>query len=121
MPDAFPTPELVTRVLRGIPLPVSTEAAMQDAVEQALTDHAFPFERELRMGSSNRIDFMVQGGIGIEVKTRCARRQIHRQLARYADHPDVNALILVTGTFTGLPVTLNGKPLFLVSSGRASL
>ena len=109
------TPEIVVRLLRQTPLPVSTEAAMQEAVEQRLKDFLMPFEREVRMGPNNRIDFMVEGGIGIEVKTRCPRRQIHRQLARYADHPDV------TGTFTGLPETLNEKPVFLVSSGRASL
>lgn len=115
------TPEIVVRLLRQTPLPVSTEAAMQEAVEQRLKDFLMPFEREVRMGPNNRIDFMVEGGIGIEVKTRCPRRQIHRQLARYADHPDVTALILVTGTFTGLPETLNEKSVFLVSSGRASL
>lgn len=115
------TPEIVTRLLRQTPLPVSTESAMQDAIEQRLKDFQIPFTREVRLGSTNRIDFMVQGGIGIEVKTRCPRRQIHRQLARYAEHPDVTSLILVTGTFTGLPETLNEKPVFLVSSARAIL
>ena len=116
-----PAPQSIVTILRGQPYPVSTEAAMQDAVECRLQDFDVPYEREVRMGPNSRIDFMVVGGIGIEVKTRCPRRQIHRQLTRYAEHPDVTALILVTGTFTGLPETLNGKPVYMVSNGRASL
>lgn len=124
MPDTVAenlTPEALTLLLRGQLYPTSTEAAMQYAVEHRLQGFDIPFEREVRMGVKSRIDFMVQGGIGIEVKTRCPRRQIHRQLWRYATHADVTALILVTGTFTGLPETMNEKPVFLVSSGRAAL
>lgn len=94
---------------------------MQNVVEQTLAGFEIPFTREVCIGHANRIDFLSDCGIGIEVKTRCPRRQIHRQLTRYANHPDVTALILVTGTFTGLPETLNSKPVFLVSSARASL
>ncbi len=112
--------EYVTMRLRNHALPTSTEAALQDGIEAALVLHGLQYAREARL-SSGRIDFLLEDGIGLEAKTRQPRRQILRQLQRYADDTTINALILVSGTFMGLPETLNGKPLYLVSCGRAAL
>jgi hypothetical protein len=54
-------------------------------------------------------------------EARYGKRAIYRQLERYAAQPQIAALILVTGTAMGLPAAIGGKPVFIVSTGRASL
>jgi hypothetical protein len=100
---------------------VGQEAWLQMDIEAALTAIGVPFEREARLTTRDRIDFLVAGGIGIEAKTRCSPRQIYRQLERYAAHDAITSLILISGTATGLPEAINGRPLFYISTGRAAL
>lgn len=115
------TPQSLTHQLRGLRMPVTTELALQDALEEWLNSSGMPFEREVRMGPKDRIDFMVADTIGIEVKTRHPRRQIYRQLERYCEGDRLTGLVLVTGTYLGLPDQIHGVPLFLVSLGRGAL
>jgi hypothetical protein len=100
---------------------VGQEIWLQDDIETSLRFLQIAFEREARLAPGERIDFLVAGGIGIEAKTRCAPRKIFRQLERYAAIEAVTSLILITGTATGLPAAINDKPLYLISTGRASL
>ncbi|KIC42212.1 hypothetical protein RA27_02110 [Ruegeria sp. ANG-R] len=120
MPDTI-RPEVLTAQLRRVRFPVSTEQKLQDALEQYLQDHAIPYEREFHLGPGDRIDFLVDGDIGVEVKTRYPRRSTFRQLKRYCEARDLRSLILVTGTTMGLPESINDKPLFIVSVGRGAL
>jgi hypothetical protein len=100
---------------------VSTEAALQQDIWKLLQGlDAEHCDFEYRLGPGDRIDFIIDG-TGIEAKTNCNKRHIYRQLERYAKHEAIDALILVTGTALGLPATINGKPVFFVSLGRAAL
>jgi hypothetical protein len=112
-------PAFVVAVLRQVRFRVSTEAALQASIEEALAP--FPFEREARLGPGERVDFLVDGSIGIEAKTRAAKRPIYMQLRRYARHETISALILVTGTAMGMPSEIDGKPVYYVSIGRGAL
>lgn len=78
---------------------ISTEAQAQFDIGQLLEKAGFVFEREAVLSEKDRIDFLV-GAIGVEVKTSSShsRRDIWRQMQRYAESPRVDALILVTGT-----------------------
>ena len=78
---------------------ISTEAQAQHDIQQLLDREGYVFEREAVLREGDRIDFLV-GAIGIEVKTSSSRsrRDILRQMQRYAESPRVDALILVTGT-----------------------
>ena len=116
----IPTPVEIVAVLRRTRLRVGDEAALQLSIEEALTAAGASFEREHRLNAADRIDFMI-GSVGLEAKTRCNKRVIYRQLERYAAHDAISALILVTGTAMGLPPAIGGKPVYLVSTGRASL
>ena len=100
---------------------VGQEACLQADIETYLTAAGRAFEREARLGPKDRIDFLLADGIGIEAKTRCAPRSIFRQLDRYAGHDSISAIILISGTAMGLPPAAQGKPLYFVSTGRASL
>ena len=100
---------------------VGQERWLQEDIEASLVALGVSFAREARLASGERIDFLVEGGIGIEAKTRCPPRQIFRQLERYAGHAAITTLVLITGTALGLPASIKGKPLFCVSTGRAAL
>lgn len=115
------TAEQLVQHLRRQRYRVGQEAWLQDDIEAALRALDLSYEREARLSSGERIDFLVAGGIGIEAKTRCPARRIYRQLERYAEHERIASLILISGTALGLPPTVNGKPLFYISTGRASL
>lgn len=101
--------------------PTTNELALQNALEDFLTVSDLIFTREVTLNPSDRIDFMIEGQIGIEAKTRYPRRQIYRQLERYCESGKLRALILVTGTSLGLPKQIHGVPLYLVSTGRGAL
>ncbi len=80
------------------------------------------FSREHRLGPADIPDFLVDGRIVVECKKIGANKQAtYRQLRRYAAYPQVEALILATGTAMGLPPQIEGKPAFLVNLGRAWL
>lgn len=102
---------------------LSTEAACQADIEGWLTVRLAgePVEREVRLSHRDRPDFMV-AGVAIEVKMNgAAPAAIIRQLLRYAEHDAVKAIVLATNRAVVLPPSLNGKPVFSISLGRAWL
>jgi hypothetical protein len=115
------TPADVTVILRRGRYQIGTEAALQASIATVLGEAGVPFEPEVRLGPANRIDFLVEGGIGIEAKVRYPRRAIYRQLQRYAESDQITALVLITATALGVPPSINGKPIFYVSIGRTAL
>ncbi len=108
---SYTLPDL-REILCNAHLDLTHETKTQDGIEAALREAGIRFEREVRLGPGERIDFLVHGGIGVEVKLRAGRSLVLRQLHRYAAHDRINALILVTSTprLTNLPATFNGKP-----------
>ena len=111
----------VAAVLRRARYRVSTEGLLHESIAEALVAAGVAFERERRLTPGERIDFLVAGGVGIEAKARYNKRGIYRQLQRYAALEAITGLVLVTGTAIGLPGELHGKPLHVVSTGRAML
>ncbi len=119
MPEISPQ-ELVLK-LRRVRLPNATEQATQDACEEWLKKEGIPYEREVVIGEGERVDFLIAGEIGLEIKVKYPKRQIYRQLERYSLTGRVTSLVLLTGTYLGLPAELNGVPVYMVSMGRAAL
>lgn len=115
------SPSELTSALRRSPLRLGVEDHLQLSIGESLGLLGLKFEREVRLSPKDRIDFFVEGRIGIEAKVRCNKRAIFRQLTRYAEHDIVSSLILITSTPIGLPAELNGKLLYYVSVGQALL
>lgn len=96
-----------------------TEADLQAGLAGALTDAGFTVEREVRLSAHDRVDLMV-GTVAVEVKVAKGRAAVANavasQLARYAAHPEVSALVLVTTTVRhkAMPAVMNGKPVSVV-------
>lgn len=97
------------------------EFRLHEDLAAHLTRNEIGFEREVRLSPGNRIDFLCAGGVGIECKARARKREVYRQLERYAEEDAITALILVTATAMGLPRESNGKPLFYIPLGRSAL
>lgn len=74
----------------------TTEAEFQEAIAAALTAGGFGHRREVRLTTADRIDFLLDCGVGIEVKIQGTAAAAERQLRRYAASDEVKALILVT-------------------------
>jgi hypothetical protein len=111
----------VVRALRQARLRVSNEGALQRSIAAVLDQIGVDYGREHRLSAADRPDFLVAGDIVIEAKVKYAKRSIYRQLQRYAEHDNVGAIILVSNTAMGLPVAINGKPIYVVSTGMAYL
>lgn len=112
--------EPLCRAIGAARLPLSFEKATQAALETALTDAGYQYRREVPLGGGDVVDFLV-GPIAIELKVKGHAKQIYRQLLRYASHPEVEALVLLTARAMHLPATLEGKPARIVSLGKAWL
>lgn len=109
---------VVAAVLRTARLRASSEAALQASIGEALDVAKVEFERERSLGPKDRPDFLLAGGaVVLEAKARYPKKAIYRQLARYAEHAGVEAMILVTGTAMGMPEAINGKPVNVVPLG----
>ena len=90
------------------------EACVQRDVASALDAAGLSAQAEYRLTRHDRPDFLVCGQIAVEVKIRGSRNDTLRQLARYAHHPDVVAVVLATKSrrlATQMPTSLSGKPL----------
>ena len=89
----------------------SEEAQLQDGIAAALIAAGVPHTRELRLGTRDRIDFLV-GTVGLEVKIDGSLPALARQLQRYAEAPIVSELVVFTtrARLAQLPATLLGKP-----------
>jgi hypothetical protein len=115
----------IKRLLEQNPVSLDGEKAVQARIAELLEACAIPFTREVRLSDKDVIDFMAGSSephpIGIEVKVKGDRRQMLRQMKRYAAHDQVEHLLLVTAKATGMPPKLNDKPITIVSLGAAWL
>jgi len=90
----------------------SSERDLQNGIDEVLQTSGLSYRREFSLGVSDRPDFLVHGGIAIEVKIKGSISELIRQISRYATHNDVSA-ILVVGTphwIPRVPEIINEKP-----------
>lgn len=75
--------------------------------------------REVRLGPTDRIDFLLPGGVGVEVKVDGSLPALTRQVHRYAQRAEISALLIVTSRrrLAALPEEMNGKPVRVVLVG----
>jgi hypothetical protein len=76
--------------------------------------------KEFPLDKHNIPDFFMDG-IAVEVKIKGSKKNIYRQLERYAGFDLVKEIILVTNRTLGLPEKINGKPCYMFKLGTAWL
>lgn len=101
----------------------SAEEELQEGIANVLEGAGIAFEREYHLDARNRPDFFLSAGIAIEVKVDGATSAVTRQLHRYAHHPDVRAIVLVTTRqrHRAIPRELNGKPVTVITLTESML
>lgn len=126
MNEAFRVPELtdwLVRHLSKLRFDLASEKAVQGEMGMWLRNniaHGIEVSREHRLDRGDIPDFLIGGAVAIEVKLRRTTAPvILRQLVRYAKHADVQAIILASNKAVRLPESIDSKPLFNVSLGRA--
>jgi len=98
---------------------VSEESELQEQVAAYLCHAGVPFMKEYRLGSHSRIDFMLPGGVGIEVKKgKPSKRQVLAQLERYARFEEVRALVFVIERCLDVPRQIAGKPCVCIALNK---
>lgn len=100
------------------------EAVCQQQIGKYLTSFGVVFEPEKVLVGFGRIDFFFpRSGLGLEVKAnkQWCKREVFRQMERYAECDSITGLLLATGKMQGLPDTLRGKPARILSLGAAHL
>lgn len=111
----------LVNLIRSSRIDLSSEKRAQADLEALLVAANVAYEREVRLSDGDIIDFLIDG-IGIEVKTRAAsKKDIFRQLTRYAKHPRIDVLILVGCISMGLPPQIEGKDAYFVKLGEGWL
>lgn len=83
--DLRPSPEAerLIRLIGSARVDLSTEAAAQRGLARLFEADGLGHQAEVPLSAADRIDFLV-GRVGVEVKIGQPRRQILRQLERYA-------------------------------------
>ena len=121
-----PEPALLARRIAALierhGINITTEIAAQQRIGQLLADDGLSAAAEVILSARDRIDFLC-GPVGIEVKiSGGSRRDIFRQLERYAAIDRIGALVIATGG--AWPSSLDrvgGKPLLFASLNKGWL
>lgn len=109
------SPESMARLFERHRFRYYSERDLQDAMEKVLVAHGIACKRESALSRADRPDFMV-GTTAIEVKIQGSLAELLRQINRYAQHDDVES-ILVVGTphwISRIPPDLAGKAIYRV-------
>ena len=118
------TPEVMAKASAAIAAfgyNFSTEEEFQTGLAKALASGGVEFRREVILSKRDRIDFMIEDGVGIEVKIDGSISALTRQIFRYAELPEINGLLVVVSAnrLANLPTEINGKPVHSVRIMRA--
>lgn len=111
----------VLRLLASYRYTCASESLFQSGIERVLEMlPGVSVEREFALSKSDRIDFLINGSIGLECKVDGSTTDVVRQLSRYAQHERIEALILATTRrrhALQMPAELHGKRVFTFVSG----
>jgi len=98
---------------------VRDEFKLQNIIAQQFNQSGIGYDREYKLAPRNRIDFLVAGGIGVEVKKgKPYRRQVIEQLERYTAFPEISTMILVVERNLDIPKKINGKKCYSIGLNK---
>lgn len=117
--DEILTQRVITS-LKTIRAPLAQgEYDLHQIVAEALGAQNLSYIHEAKLAPRCRIDFLVEGQVGIELKKgRPSGPKMKEQATRYAASPCVKALIVVVEKWVNLPNELAGKPVYTISLNR---
>lgn len=101
----------VHRILSTRRFFVADEAELQAGIAGTLEAEGVAFAREHALSPEDRPDFMLPGGLAIEVKVDGSVAEVTRQVWRYVAHAEVAEVLVVTTRARHLSIAgaLGGK------------
>jgi hypothetical protein len=116
----------LTRLLGSFLYRYGSEIQLHESLARVLDDAGYQYTREYVLDARNRADFLIEGGIVIEVKVDGALSQALRQVDRYIKLDSVTGVILAsTQRWATTPIAdrpeWKGKGFAMVRLGRQSL
>tara|TARA_B100002049_G_C16085532_1_gene379323 strand:+ start:22349 stop:22708 length:360 start_codon:yes stop_codon:yes gene_type:complete len=106
---------LVARVfeaLNSTHFPITHEISLHQKMEDVFKSYNIPFEREVFLSKSDKVDFLIESSIALEVKIKGRAMSIYRQCERYCTHDSVEGIILASSKPMGFPKEICGKPAY---------
>lgn len=116
-----PTVDQVLASLRRLRVNhVGLEYDLQDEISRQFTADGIPFAKECVLAPRNRIDFLIPGGIGVEVKKgKPNSGQVGGQIERYCAFEAIQTLILVVErNVFRYEKSINGKPVHYIALNK---
>lgn len=116
----------LSRLLASYLYRYGNEIQLHENLAKVLDEAGYRYTREHVLDAHNRADFLVEGGIVIEVKVDGALSEALRQVDRYINQESVVGVILAsTQRWAATPMAdrpaWKGKPFAMVRLGRQSL
>jgi hypothetical protein len=101
----------LAELLSGYRFRYDCEKDLQDGIARILTEVGVPFEREVTLGDAGRIDFVVDGRVGVEVKIKGALTAMTIQVHKYTRQDAIEELLIATtrSQLRRVPDHMNGK------------
>lgn len=83
------------------------EYELQAKIAAKFDKKGIRYDKEYQLGRGNRVDFLTESGIAVEVKKgKPNRTQLVEQIERYAKFEEVKAVIIVVETSLRVPISL---------------
>lgn len=108
-----PRINMVIQALRSLRVgKIFVEWDLQNDIAEIFDKHGIYYEKEYYLGKGNRVDFLTDSGVAVEVKKgKPNRTRLADQINRYAEYEQVKAIVIVVETSLRMPIkqTINGK------------
>lgn len=114
---ALRTADDVTKLLEQFIFRGSSERDIQDVIERVLIEGGMAVQREFRLSQRDIPDFLIAGSVVVEVKMRASGSAVLGQIARYAAHEQVSAIVVVSprmSTLSAIPAAVLDVPVRVV-------
>ncbi len=104
----------ITQALENKRFRFTCEDDLQQGIAIALQFAGLPYEREVVLSKRDRPDFVVDQRLAIEIKIKGTLAQALRQISRYSEHPQIEAILLVGSPWwlRDVPPVVGGKPVY---------
>jgi hypothetical protein len=94
------------------------EMGIHNRIKVVLTQLGLAHQREVVLGKGERLDFLLEGGVAIEVKKGNATLATYRQVCRYLAHDRVSGCVIICNRVTEMPTSGRSKPIAVIELWR---
>lgn len=114
-------------LLAGYAYRYGSETQLHEGIASVLTAEGIPFEHEVAVDARNRMDFLVNGVLAIEIKVDGSFAHAIAQVSRYSALDTVHGVLLAATpqwarqTIVRAPGAFHGKPIAMAWLRRKAL